>query len=86
MKGLVSISDFNLINFFKQFGFGNEYIQYKIYESYNILSKNKALTRSLISLNVNDKEIKKYSNPNLINIAKDLQKNCDKINKRCREL
>jgi len=27
MKGLVSISDFNLINFFKQFGFGNEYIQ-----------------------------------------------------------
>ena len=59
MKGLVLISDFNLINFFKQFGFENEYIQENIYESYNILSKNKASTRSLISLNVNDKEIKK---------------------------
>jgi len=58
MKGLVSISDFNLINF-KHLGFGNEYIQWKIYESYNVLSKNKTLTRSLISPNVNDKEIKK---------------------------
>lgn len=62
MKGLLSISEYNIINFFQQFYFNNEYIEEKIYESFNILSSNKALTKSLLSLEAGSEEIERFLN------------------------